>query len=312
MTVERIPVTDRAAWLKLRERDVTASAVGCLLGIHEYWTPFALWALKTGLVKEDPEESEPMKRGRLLEPVAFQLIQEKHPTWTLTEPKVYLRDPAARLGATPDLFVNDPERGRGVVQVKTVEPSVFRRKWRDEESREVAPPLWIAVQAITEAHLAELSWAAVAAMTVSFGIELHMVPVPIHQGVITRTRGAVANFWKLVADRRQPSVDFARDGALLEELYQPTADILPMESDNALPALVDERQRLSDSKNVAEKRLKEIKAEILVKLAGAGAARIAGDRLITAKRIERAGYSVNPSSYVDVRVRQAKGAEQAS
>lgn len=309
MSIDRIPVTDRESWLALRQRDVTASAVGCLLGIHDFWTPFGLWALKTGLVAEDPEETEPMKRGRLLEPVAFQLIQEKRPDWILTTPHLYLRDADARLGATPDLFVSDKVRGPGIVQVKTVEPSVFRRKWRDEDTRELSPPLWIAVQAITEAHLAGVGWAAVAAMTVGFGLDLHVVDVPIHEGVIARIRSVVADFWRMVEEKRQPPVDFARDGRLLEDLYAVSTETISLETDNALPGLCDERERLSDSKNVAEKRLREIKTELLVKLNGASAARIAGGRTITSKRVDRKGYAVEPSSYIDVRVKQAKGTE---
>ncbi len=303
MTIERIPVTDRASWLALRQRDVTASAVGCLLGVHEFWTPLALWAIKTGAIKEDPEESAPMRRGRLLEPVAIQLLREERPTWKVEPPGVYLRDPDARLGATPDLFVDDPDRGPGVVQLKTVEPGVFRRKWTDAETREVNPPLWVAVQAITEAHLANVQWAAVVAMTVSFGVDMHLIDVPIHDGVVTRVRSAVADFWRTVDAGRKPEPVLSKDGSLIEDLYAPTGDIADLTGMNDLPSLADERERLSAAKTSADKRLKEIKAEFLVKMNGASAAHIAGGRIITAKRVSRAGYSVEPTSYIDVRVK---------
>lgn len=309
MNIQRIPVTSRAEWLALRQKDVTASAIGCLLGVHEYWTPLGLWAVKTGAIKEDPEETGPMRRGRLLEPVAIQLLREERPTWKVEAPAIYLRDPDARIGATPDLFVVDPERGPGIVQLKTVEPGVFHRKWWDSETRETMPPLWIAVQAIVEADLAGVQWAAVAAMTVGFGLDLKIVDVPIHAGVLARARAAVADFWRTIAEGRKPDADLGRDGALIEDLYAPTGEIVDLTNANELPTLADERERLSVAKSSAEKRLKDIKAEMLVKMNGASAARIAGGRLITAKRIDRAGYSVNPTSWIDVRVRQQRSGE---
>src|SRR5262245_7287249 len=84
--IERIEYGDREAWLKLRGKDVTASVAGALLGVHEFTTPYGLWALKSGKIAEDPEETGPMRRGRLLEPVAIELIQEEHPDWALVQP----------------------------------------------------------------------------------------------------------------------------------------------------------------------------------------------------------------------------------
>jgi len=309
--VTRFPIAGRDEWLFWRQQDVTASAVGCLLGVHEYQTPYGLWALKTGAIAEDPEETGPMRRGRLLEPVAIQLLREERPTWKVEQPGVYLRDVQARLGATPDAFAVDPDRpGFGVVQVKTVEPGVFRRKWRDEDGA-VTPPLWIAVQAITEAHLAGAQWAAVAALTVGFGVDIHVVPVPIHAGVVGRIYTAVAAFWRMVGEDRPPYPDYGRDLRLVEALFEGRDEVADLSSDNALPALADEREALSSAKSTAENRLKEIKGEFLVKLGGAAAGRIADGRMLTAKRIDKAPYSVKASSYVNVTVKKPRTMENA-
>jgi YqaJ-like viral recombinase domain len=306
MTVERIPITDRQQWLALRQHDVTASVAGCLLGVHEYVTPFGLWALKSGRVQEDPEESIAMRRGRLLEPVAAVLISEEHPAWKVTPPGVYLRDPEARLGATPDLFIEDQDAGFGVIQVKSVEPSIFRRSWRDEKTGEVNPPLWIAVQAIVEASLAGASWAAVAAMRVGFGLDLELVPVPIHAGVITRVRAAVAEFWRMVESGQRPDADWKRDLEMIESLYEPTGEILDLSDRNDLPVLADEKQRLTQERSTIESRLKEIKGELLTTLDGASAAKIADGRVISAKRVNRKAYEVAASTYVDLRIQRAE------
>lgn len=294
--IERHPITDRASWLAMRRADVTASTIGCLLGIHEYMTAYELFALKTGLIDEDPEESRPMRRGRLLEDVAVDLIREEHPTWNVAPAAAYYRDPEARLGASPDVLAIDPDRGLGVIQVKCPEPSVFRRKWRDDDGQ-VQPPLWIALQAITEAHLVGAEWAAVAAMTVGFGIDLHIVPVPIHAGVIDRIRAEVATFWRRVADNEPPPPDFARDGEIITRLYPADdGEIIDLTGDNRIVDLLDDMEARKADEKAAGDDLKEIKAEILSKLGPAAGARTRRG-LLTAKTIHRKEFTVPASSY---------------
>ena len=310
--VERITIESRAQWLALRASDVTASAAAALLGAHPYLTAYGLWAEKTGLVPPDGEMSEAMERGLELEPLARRWIVRKNPTWRVEEPGAYYRDPAVRLGATPDAFAFDPARpGRGVIQIKSVEPSAFRRNWRNE-SGEIEPPLYAVIQAMVEAELTAASWAAVAALVVGHGIALHIVEVPRHDGILTRLRAEVADFWRTIDEGRAPEPDWKRDGGLIEALYQPTGEVIDLAADNSLPSLCDERERLSGEKSVAEARLKEIKAEILTRLAGASMARISDGRVITANRVNRKAYEVKASSFVDVRVKAGKPMEIAS
>lgn len=303
--VDMYPITDRAIWLELRKRDVTASAAAALLGVHPYQTAYSMWAEKTGVITTDDEMTEAMERGIELEPLAVRRIRKKHPTWIVEQPNTYYRDPAARLGATPDAFAQDPERdGFGVVQIKSVEPSKFRKTWRNEEG-ETEPPVWIVIQAIIEAELTGASWAAVAALVIGYGIDLHLVDVPLHRGVIDRVRAEVAAFWRTVEEGRTPDPDFNRDYALIERLFDPSApQPLDLCGDNALPELLDEKDRLASEKTAAEARLKAIKAELLTKLDGHGAALCADGRIVTARRTKRKAYQVKETEYVDVRIKR--------
>ena len=81
--VEVFTPRDRAAWLKVRGKDVTASVVGALFNAHEFITPYELWARKTGRLPKDSEETVAMRRGRLLEPVAVQMLRVDHPDWQI-------------------------------------------------------------------------------------------------------------------------------------------------------------------------------------------------------------------------------------
>jgi hypothetical protein len=300
----------RAEWLALRKKSIGASEAAALLGIHEYQSAYGLWAFKTGAIPADEEETPPMRRGRLLEPVAVQMLREERPEWEIVANQIpgglYYVDEDLRLAATPDAFATCAERGRGLIQIKSVERSVFSRKWHQDGELNV--PLWIAVQAIVEADLVGADWVAVAALVVSHGVDLEIVEVPLHDGIIGRIKSETANFWEMVRRGKRPDPDWKRDGRLIEALYDPTGEVIDLSSINYLPEIADEKELLSAQNRVNELRLKEIKAEFLARLGDASAARIADGRIITAKRVERAGYSVKPSSYVDVRVKKDRAA----
>jgi predicted phage-related endonuclease len=300
--IERIPIESREQWLALRRQDVTASTAGALLGLHPYMSAYALWAEKTGLVSSDAPPNAAMERGLELEPIAIKRLQKLHPDWNVAASTYYYRDPDARLGATPDCTAFDPARDLGVFQIKSVEPSAFRDHWF--EDGEMRPPLWIAIQAIIEAHLVGASWAAVAALVIGYGIDLHVIDVPIHPGIIERVKAETRKFWEMIEAGEEPAPDYGKDAALIEQLYQPIPDeILDLTGSNELPALLDERESLSEIRTATEKRLKEIKGELIANLKDYSAGRVADGRIITAKRIHKKAYEVPATSYVDVRVK---------
>lgn len=291
--------SDRASWLAARARDVTASVVGALFGEHEFTTIYQLWALKTGRDRRDDEETPAIRRGRLLEQVAVQLLREQYPSWTITHnaaENIYFRDPEARLGATPDVIVDAPGRGKGVVQVKSVEASAFRRKWLDEDGN-VEAPLWIALQATLEAHLTGCQWAAVAPLVVSHGLEMPLIDIPILPGVIEAIVDRTRAFWAMVEEGREPEPDYARDGAVIERIYAGDASHeVDLTADNRVPTLIAERRERMAERDGAQGRINEIDAEIKAKMGDAYVAHIAGGRKITWKPQARAGFFVEPKT----------------
>lgn len=307
--IERHPISSREQWLKLREQDVTASVAGALLGVHDYTTAYGLWALKAGRIAEDPEETDAMKRGRLLEPVAVELMRELRPAWQVERGTVYLRDPVARIGATPDVFVEDPERGPGIVQIKSVEERIFRQKWRDPDTGEVRPPLWIAVQGIVEAHLAQehygVRWVGVAPLVVSHGLQLPIVDdIPIHAGIIDRLKTEVATFWQRIDSGEAPPADYGRDGEIIAQLYGATKDeTIDLRADNRLPDLLAENEKLAAIESQMKDRRAAVKAEIIEKL-GHHKAAICNGWIVSAPTISRKGYSVPATTYRAVKAKR--------
>jgi predicted phage-related endonuclease len=302
--IETFDITGRHdLWSELRKGQVTASAVAALLDAHPFMSRLGLHLLKSDLIAEDPEETAPMKRGRLLEPVAAQLLSELRPNWKIQYPVgLYFRDTEARLGATPDCFATDENGKLGVVQFKSVEETFFRRLWRDED-RAISPPLYPVIQAITEAYLTSASWAAVAALVIGFGVELHIVEIPIHAGVIDRIKAEVREFWDRIERKDPPPADYARDSKLIAKLF-PESDghIIDLSSDNMLPELAVQDRALADEIKERKERREAIKSEILMKLGTASGATFQGGR-ITANTVHRKAYTVAATAYRDLRIK---------
>lgn len=302
--IEKFHVTDREAWLRLRKPDVTASVAGALLGVHEYQTAFGLWALKSGRISDDPEDSKPMRRGRLLEPIAVQIFREEnHEIEILEQGDFYYRDTEIGLGATPDVLLRCPKRGLGVLQIKSVESSIFRQKWRDPDTRSIEPPLWIAVQASVEAYLTGAKWAMIGALVVGHGIELHTVEVPIIPGVAERIREETVAFHALLASGEHPDPDWGRDGAVIERMY--SADDggeIDLSRDNRVDELIAAHAAATAAIKDAEGHKEAIRAELKAKLGDNAVGHLRDGKKLTWKTQHRKGYVVEPSSFRVLRV----------
>ena len=317
-----IPTTSRAQWLQARGQDVTASVAGALLGVHPYCTAYELWARKTGLkadvdaaavVTENSITFPPLMRGTNLEANAIAMLPMLRHKWTRAsvvhghfadDGKVYYRDPEARLGATPDAIRLCPERGLGIIQIKTVEANAFKRSWRDADG-DIAPPDWIVIQALIEAHLVGAKWAAIGALVVGGELSFHLVDVPMHDGIIERVKDETAAFWGMIERGEKPDPDYASDGDLIRSMYAPDGVEIDLSSDNSLPERLDERDKLKAVEtegNAAAKARKIIDAELLHKLGNANKARIADGRTISAKIVKRGAYSVEAASYPQIKI----------
>lgn len=314
--VERFDVTDRAAWLERRKLDVTASAAGALWGVHDWITPYQLFGLKAGLLTEDAVETPAMRRGRLLEDDALQILAEEYPTWRVDAGRTYYRDPAHRIGATPDAFAIAPGvEGLGIIQVKTVDPFAFRSKWKVDGAVEV--PLFIAVQATIEAYLTGASWACVAAMVVEGGLNLHVIDIPLRPGIMTKLRELVADFWRRVDANDPYAPDYARDGAAIARIHGNPDDeaTVDLSGNSRVAEILSLREALKAREadgTAAEKTRKALDAELIVALGNAARGRLADGRIVSAPVTKRAEYVAKATSFRAVKVIQPKKQESAA
>lgn len=275
--VDLIPFADERHWLAARSKDVTASVAGALFGVHEFITPYDLWADKSGrIAREDLSGNIAIQRGKLLEPVAVELMRQEHPEWDIhhnTGAKtVYYRASNQRIGATPDTLVECPDRGPGTVQIKSVEQSIFRRKWTPDGIAP-EPPLWIAMQVIIEAHLTGSKWAAVAPLVVGHGITLPIIDIPLVADVMDAVIAKTADFWDGIESGVEPVPDFSLDGDTIDGLH-PTdqGGEIDLVSDRSVYALIEQRSDLLDQRQTAIDKITEIDNRLKHAMQGCGLA----------------------------------------
>ena len=305
MPIVTVQIDNYEQWQALRAQNVGASEIGALFGVHDYLTGYALAARKMGKL-EDTLDNSVLRRGRYLEPVVRQLLAEQQQDWTQIGAGSYYYDSDIHLGCTPDLFVRIPERGVGIVQIKTVAPNVFASKWRNDAG-EIQPPLWIALQAMVEQHLTSAEFAYVAALVIgSHEFELHVIEVPYLPEVIDVARHKTVDFWNMVGRGQLPEPDFGRDaGTLSKVLRQDDGSELDLRGDNEISEIVAQLEAARDAASIADDNIKHCNARLLHKVGSAERAIYSGG-VITAKTVHRKGYVAQPSSYRRLTVRHER------
>ena len=307
--IETHHITSRDQWLSLRKNDITASTVGALFGIHPYTTPLHLALLKTGRMEEDDKPNDAIERGIILEPAVALAVSRRIEGAILTKANVYLRDTDARLGATPDYFINikGDLRGKGIVQIKTAAPWVFDEQWTAE-----SPPAWIVLQALTEMMLTDSSWGLVAVLVVSaYGVDLHTYEIPRHPDAEQKIRERVATFWQELDGGSDPEPNFTYDGKAIEALFPTASRDLPLDlsGHNDVPVLLAEWKNLGTTLKEATKRKKEIENQIKFTLGDHAKANLPGWS-ISFFNVNRSAYKVEATTYRNLRITPHKERQQ--
>lgn len=307
MTVERYAVTDRDSWLAMRAQDLTASDVGAAAGLDPYKSPLALYAEKTGMLLPQADNNA-MRRGRWLEAAVLSAIREENPDWDVRPAKVYLRDPALRLGATPDAVAQTHQPGLTNIQCKVVNRPAYERDWAK------GPPLGYQLQTLTEGMLLDAQRSLVAALVIdTYTADLYLHPVPRHEAAEARVRAMATQFWENVAAGTPPPADYQRDAETVAAMF-PTSvpePVLDLTGDNRLAVLLEERAGFKGSLAKFEKAVAAIDTEIKAKLGEAERATLPGWKL-SWKTEKRPAYNVAASERRVLRVTEIEEKERAA
>ena len=235
---------------------IGASEVAALFNQSPYLTKFELFHRKAGNI-DVPEfgTDERQEAGVRLEPVIIEWACDK---WGYKPGRTPKRLQFGHLGGHPDKVVTCPERGRGILEIKTADWLVAK-KWGEE------PPLNYQLQAITYAGLAGVDWADIIMLV--GGNELRRFQIEARPKLFKEICLRVERFWRDIEAGKAPPADFSRDGAVLAELYAETdGETIDLKGDNFAAVKADEYLTAKAEEQAAKLRADAAKAELIEKL----------------------------------------------
>ena len=190
---------DRASWLEARRQGIGGSDAPAVLGVSRWKGPLAVYTEKLGIA-EPEEESAAMRWGRRLEAAIADAYQEETGRrvtdlgpFTLT---VHGAIPV--LIATLDRLVECPERGPGVLQIKTT-------GWPGAEDWQEEPPLEAQVQLQHEMEIAGVPWGSLAVLIA--GREFRWTDLERNEPFARLMVDKELAFWKRVEEQEPPPPD---------------------------------------------------------------------------------------------------------
>jgi predicted phage-related endonuclease len=305
LEIECHPIVSRDQWLARRKQDVTASRIGALFDVSPYESILKLYAEQRGTEFEPPAENLVMRRGRWLERVVGEAVAELRPGWTVEPVNAYYREPSLRLGASPDFKILGDARGTGILQAKSVAPSVLSKAW--DQAR--VPPEWIVLQLRTEMLLTNASFGAIGALVVDpFAMTCHIYEVARDAESEQRIIAAVERFWDNVVRGIEPEPDFSRDAEVIKALTRhPTPGLTrDLSHHNELPELLEQRAALMASIEQMAARKDAIEAEVKYLLGDAERATGLNSWSISYKLESRREYVVKARSGRVLRIRDKR------
>ena len=303
MTKQQHPIVKHhdAEHTALRRQYYTASVIGAVAGVHPYVSRLKLYLIKRGVEFPDDPENPVFRRGRWFESAVGVAVAEQRPDWTIEKCQTFYCDPETLKGASPDFLIHGDPRGLGVLQAKTVAPSVWERDWE----RGAVIPAWITLQALTEAECADAAFAAIAVLKVdAFNPECQIVEFSRHAGAEQQLTQQVAAFQRNVEAGIEPAPDFTRDAELLKILsprHEPGKTV-DLSGNNEVPVLLAKREDLCAEIKAREAVCEVIETEIKFLLGDAETVTGLPGWHITYKAGERKTYTVPAKTLRPLRI----------
>lgn len=264
MQREIITPKDEAHWLDLRRQDITSTQSAALFGLSPYVTRFELYHLHRNGIEVPFVATDRTGKGKRMEwAIAGEAALQEG--WSGLKPlKDYIRDPAARIGASFDYEAVDELGCPLLVEIKMVDYFRYRDLWVDGEA-----PEHIETQVQHQLEVADrferaaiVAWSGTYDCNVIYRDRDHIFGKAI--------RGAVADFWRSVEAGQEPEVDYARDEKVIAALFrQARGEPLDLTDDEEMDLLAARYERAKASASEFSKEADALKAEIHHRLANA-------------------------------------------
>jgi len=156
-------MTDRLTWLAERQQGIGGSDVAPILGIPSYAGASSLkvYRSKTEEVRDD-KETEAMYWGNVMEPHLIAEYGRRTGMQVTPNDSVVHHPDFPQLRGTVDAYVNDPEYGEGILEVKN---NSFGFKWGNpDDDASVSVPRHYYVQVLHYMDVTGAPWADIAVL----------------------------------------------------------------------------------------------------------------------------------------------------
>jgi predicted phage-related endonuclease len=224
MALHPLPATSEE-WHAIRLANVGGSEVSALFGVQPPYalSLFALHQVKSRAVPAPDVDGERVEWGIALEPFIARAAAKRE-GWKL-HPAMYATDDTTPgMGATLDYIIEagpaeieEGMSGKGVLEIKNVDTSVFRDIWQNGE-----PPFHILLQHQQQLACAGMTWGVIAALV--GGNELHCFRYWARPQLIASVRDRVARFWQDIREGNPPDIDGAESTAEVLRAMYPELD----------------------------------------------------------------------------------------
>ncbi|MHB0775396.1 YqaJ viral recombinase family nuclease [Halomonas sp. WWR20] len=323
---------DQDVWLQLRGLGIGASEAAAAIGISEHRTPYEIAERKLGLAQDDDEANYrrnlKMAMGHVMEPVTAARFAEatglnvqnynamvchRDHTWMMANIDRRVVGVTDGQAAWLEMIFGQAVKGPGVIELKNVE---FAQGWGKPDnvhataglctSGEVPEDYFVQVQH----QLAVMNYEWGFLVVTIAGWETRWYPILRDDALIADIIELEGELWAGIERGELPDIDVEHPKAieLLQRLYPGTdGSVIPLDE-------LEHWKRVEEDAKAEIKELettaKTARARILKAMGNAAVGAFADGTCYRRKKVERKGYEVQPSSYIDCRVAKLNKAER--
>lgn len=325
MAKQIIPYTSQEAWLAERVQNVTSTECAALFNASPYVTPFELYhAKKTGVIEQRADTPRMRWGRRLQDPIALGVAEDQG--IEVRKMDEYIRETEMRAGASFDFKIvginahgikSDLARrlldtGNGIMEIKTVDPSVFKEAWLIADGEVIEAPPHIELQVQHQMLVSGMQWALIVALIGGNRVSvIERAYDPELGAAIVRK---IKEFWQLVAAGTPPAPDYSRDYDTIRALYlRATAGkLLDAREDKELNFWCGLYQELGVEMKAMENERNATRAKILERI-GDAARVVLAEGSISAGTVKEALVPAHTrSAYRALRITNYKDKEPAA
>ena len=290
-------------WLEQRRTlGIGASEAAVIVGVSHFKSPYQLWHEKLGLQVQSDEETEAQEWGKTLEePLARKYARvTKRPVHTPPPYLILQHEQYPWMTCTLDRLITIPERPEIVkpvpLEIKTAH-WLLKGNWKEE------PPIEYIVQVQHQLAVTDAPLGSIGALV--GGQEFLWCDIARDEDFIIQLREVERVFWESLKTGTPPPIDGTdATRATLKALYaRDTGDCATLggdaiEWDNDLLAIKERIKAVNHPLKREEARLENL---FIAAIGHASAATLPNGVVYTYRTTDRAGYSVQPTSFRSLR-----------